>query len=123
LFEPFRKGTTTFAYGFTFRGHRCRRRSMANLDIFERENLVDHFKATAPAFRTTLEKLLDLPIVGDVRGVARLTTGASYRRLSAHYERPDLPMTGKSAAQPSDSCAGSGVARVLAVVRTATSSP
>jgi adenosylmethionine-8-amino-7-oxononanoate aminotransferase len=41
---------------------------MANLNIFERENLVDHVKATAPAFRTTLEKLLDLPIVGDVRG-------------------------------------------------------
>jgi adenosylmethionine-8-amino-7-oxononanoate aminotransferase len=41
---------------------------MANLDILEREGLNDHVKATAPAFRSTLEKLLDLPIVGDVRG-------------------------------------------------------
>jgi adenosylmethionine-8-amino-7-oxononanoate aminotransferase len=69
LFEPFRKGTTTFAHGFTFGGHPVSSAvAMANLDIFERENLVDHVKATAPAFRTTLEKLLDLPIVGDVRG-------------------------------------------------------
>ena len=41
---------------------------MANLDIFEREGLNDHVTENAPAFRTTLEKLLDLPIVGDVRG-------------------------------------------------------
>jgi len=69
LFEPFRKGTSTFAHGFTFGGHPVSSAvAMANLDIFERENLVDHVKATGPAFRTTLEKLLDLPIVGDVRG-------------------------------------------------------
>ena len=42
--------------------------ALANLDIFERERLNDHVKQTAPAFRRTLEKLLDLPIVGDVRG-------------------------------------------------------
>jgi adenosylmethionine-8-amino-7-oxononanoate aminotransferase len=41
---------------------------MANLDIFEREGLNDHVKAQSPVFRTTLRKLLDLPIVGDVRG-------------------------------------------------------
>ena len=42
--------------------------AMANLDIFEREGLNDHVKENAPIFRRTLEKLLDLPIVGDVRG-------------------------------------------------------
>ncbi|MGV7904356.1 aspartate aminotransferase family protein, partial [Mycobacterium kansasii] len=41
---------------------------MANLDIFEREGINDHVKEAAPAFRATLEKLYDLPIVGDVRG-------------------------------------------------------
>ena len=41
---------------------------MANLDIFEREGLNQHVAEQAPAFRATLEKLLDLPIVGDVRG-------------------------------------------------------
>src|SRR6202041_368954 len=36
--------------------------------IFEREGLNDHVKNHAPSFRATLEKLYDLPIVGDVRG-------------------------------------------------------
>jgi adenosylmethionine-8-amino-7-oxononanoate aminotransferase len=69
LFEPFTKGTTTFPHGFTFGGHPVAAAvAMANLDIFEREDLNDHVKANAGAFRATLEKLLDLPIVGDVRG-------------------------------------------------------
>ena len=42
--------------------------ALANLDIFEREGINDHVKQNAPAFRATLEKLYDLPIVGDVRG-------------------------------------------------------
>jgi adenosylmethionine-8-amino-7-oxononanoate aminotransferase len=42
--------------------------AMANLDIFEREGLNDHVRENAPAFRATLEKLYELPIVGDVRG-------------------------------------------------------
>ena len=41
---------------------------MANLDIFEREGLNEHVLQNEGAFRSTLEKLNDLPIVGDVRG-------------------------------------------------------
>ncbi len=69
LFEPFRKGTAMYAHGFTFGGHPVSAAvAMANLDIFEREGLNDHVKENSPAFRRTLEKLLDLPLVGDVRG-------------------------------------------------------
>jgi len=69
LFEPFRHGTTYFAHGFTFGGHPVSAAvAMANLDIFEREGLNDRVRENAPAFRATLEKLLDLPLVGDVRG-------------------------------------------------------
>ena len=69
LFEPFRRGATTFAHGYTFGGHPVSAAvAMANLDIFEREKLNDHVRANAPALRATLERLLDLPIVGDVRG-------------------------------------------------------
>jgi adenosylmethionine-8-amino-7-oxononanoate aminotransferase len=69
LFEPFASGRTSFAHGYTFGGHPVSAAvAMANLDIFENERLNDHVKTTAPVFRTTLEKLLDLPIVGDVRG-------------------------------------------------------
>jgi adenosylmethionine-8-amino-7-oxononanoate aminotransferase len=69
LFEPFNDGKTTFGHGYTFGGHPVSSAvALANLDIFEREGINDHVKEMAPAFRATLEKLYDLPIVGDVRG-------------------------------------------------------
>jgi len=69
LFEPFRSGATSFLHGYTFGGHPVSAAvAMANLDIFEREGLNDHVRRQSPVFRATLEKLLDLPIVGDVRG-------------------------------------------------------
>ncbi|MET0451133.1 MAG: aspartate aminotransferase family protein [Mycobacterium sp.] len=69
LFEPFNDGSTVFGHGYTFGGHPVSAAvALANLDIFEREGLNDHVKEMAPAFRATLEKLHDLPIVGDVRG-------------------------------------------------------
>ena len=69
LFEPFRHGTTSFPHGYTFGGHPVSSAvALANLDIFEREGLNDHVRENAPAFRASLETLLDLPIVGDVRG-------------------------------------------------------
>jgi adenosylmethionine-8-amino-7-oxononanoate aminotransferase len=69
LFEPFNDGKTTFGHGYTFGGHPVSSAvALANLDIFEREGINDHVKEMAPVFRATLEKLYDLPIVGDVRG-------------------------------------------------------
>jgi adenosylmethionine-8-amino-7-oxononanoate aminotransferase len=69
LFEPFKSGTTTFLHGYTFGGHPVSAAvAMANLDLFEREGLNERVRTQSPAFRATLEKLLDLPIVGDVRG-------------------------------------------------------
>jgi adenosylmethionine-8-amino-7-oxononanoate aminotransferase len=69
VYEPFAKGDTMFAHGYTFGGHPvATAAAMANLDIFEREGLNQHVRDTEDAFRATLEKLLDLPIVGDVRG-------------------------------------------------------
>ena len=69
LFEPFKKGTAIFPHGYTFAGHpvACAV-ALENLDIFEEEDLVGNVRRNAPAFRKTLEKLKDLPIVGDVRG-------------------------------------------------------
>ncbi len=69
LFEPFKQGTTSFLHGYTWGGHPVSAAAaLANLDIFEREGLNAHVQANEAAFRATLEKLLDLPIVGDVRG-------------------------------------------------------
>jgi adenosylmethionine-8-amino-7-oxononanoate aminotransferase len=69
LFEPFKHGDTTFAHGYTFGGHPVSAAvALANLDLFEREDLLGHVRRNEDAFRGTLEKLLDLPLVGDVRG-------------------------------------------------------
>jgi adenosylmethionine-8-amino-7-oxononanoate aminotransferase len=67
--EPFMKDRTMFAHGFTFGGHpvACAV-AMANLDIFEREDLCGHVLAKEAALRAALEGLRDLPIVGDIRG-------------------------------------------------------
>ncbi|HEX2419212.1 MAG TPA: aminotransferase class III-fold pyridoxal phosphate-dependent enzyme, partial [Micromonosporaceae bacterium] len=57
------------AHGFTFGGHpvSCAVAS-ANLDVLEREDLLGNVRRNTNTFRATLEKLYDLPIVGDVRG-------------------------------------------------------
>jgi adenosylmethionine-8-amino-7-oxononanoate aminotransferase len=67
--EPFMQGDASFAHGFTFAGHPVASAiAMANLDIFEREDLPGHVRAKEAEFRQMLDSLRDLPIVGDVRG-------------------------------------------------------
>jgi len=69
LYEPFKHGDTAFYHGYTFGGHPVSSAvALANLDIFEEEKLNENVRENSPIFRATLEKLLDLPIVGDVRG-------------------------------------------------------
>jgi len=69
VYEPFRTGDTTFSHGYTFGGHPVSAAvALENLDIFEEEALLENVRTNSPAFRATLEKLSDLPIVGDVRG-------------------------------------------------------
>jgi hypothetical protein len=69
LIQPFIAGAGSFLHGVTFAGHpvSCAV-ALANLDVFEKEDLLGHVRAHETAFRATLEKLTDLPIVGDVRG-------------------------------------------------------
>jgi adenosylmethionine-8-amino-7-oxononanoate aminotransferase len=69
LMEPFSRGTATFLHGITFAGHPVSAAvALANLEVFEKEDLLGNVRANEDAFRSTLEKLGDLPIVGDVRG-------------------------------------------------------
>ncbi|MFD5248194.1 aspartate aminotransferase family protein [Amycolatopsis sp. NPDC058340] len=69
LAEPFQHGDATFMHGSTYGGHpvSCAV-ALANLDLIEREGLLDHVRRTESVFKSTLDKLRDLPIVGDVRG-------------------------------------------------------
>jgi adenosylmethionine-8-amino-7-oxononanoate aminotransferase len=68
--EPFLHETQMFTHGITFGGHPvCAAVAMANLDIFEREDLCGHVRAKEGEFRQMLDAIHDdLPIVGDVRG-------------------------------------------------------
>ncbi len=69
IYEPFSKGDNMFGHGYTFGGHpvSCAV-ALANLDIFDREDILGNVLRNENPFRQTLEKLLDLPIVGNVRG-------------------------------------------------------
>jgi adenosylmethionine-8-amino-7-oxononanoate aminotransferase len=69
LAEPFLQGTVSFTHGYTFAGHpiACAV-AMANIDVFERERLLEHVRENEPKFRAALDGLRDIPIVGDVRG-------------------------------------------------------
>ncbi|MEY4040341.1 MAG: hypothetical protein RLZZ52_1209 [Actinomycetota bacterium] len=69
IYEPFSKGTNYFPHGYTFAGHPVSAAvALENLNIFEEEKLNENVRANSPIFRKELEKLLDIPIVGDVRG-------------------------------------------------------
>jgi adenosylmethionine-8-amino-7-oxononanoate aminotransferase len=69
VYEPFSKGTASFAHGSTFGGHPVAAAvGLRNLDAFAEEDLCGHVRAKEGEFRQTLEDLRDIPIVGDVRG-------------------------------------------------------
>jgi adenosylmethionine-8-amino-7-oxononanoate aminotransferase len=66
---PFLEGEAMFMHGLTFGGHPVAAAiALANIAIFEREDLNGHVRAKEQEFRAMVESLLDLPIVGDVRG-------------------------------------------------------
>jgi adenosylmethionine-8-amino-7-oxononanoate aminotransferase len=69
IYEPFAEGKSMFVHGFTFGGHPVAAAvAMANLDVFEREDLCGHVREHEGEFRQMLEGLEDIPIVGHVRG-------------------------------------------------------
>ncbi len=69
VMEPFMHDTSMYAHGITFGGHPVQSAvALKNIEIMKRERIVEHVVETQDTFRATLEQLLDLPIVGDVRG-------------------------------------------------------
>ncbi|MGH9293425.1 MAG: aspartate aminotransferase family protein [Acidimicrobiales bacterium] len=69
LMEPFLKDRASFAHGITFGGHPVSAAvALANLDAFEKEKIPAHVRANEDKFRASLDRLSELPIVGEVRG-------------------------------------------------------
>src|SRR5256714_5791821 len=67
--EPFLDGGAMYTHGISFGGHpvQCAI-ALKNIEIMKRAQVVENVRDNGGAFRATLEQLLDLPIVGDVRG-------------------------------------------------------
>jgi adenosylmethionine-8-amino-7-oxononanoate aminotransferase len=67
--EPFLDDRAMYAHGITFGGHpvQCAI-ALKNIEIMKRERVVENVRDTGDGFRSTLAQLLDLPIVGDLRG-------------------------------------------------------
>jgi adenosylmethionine-8-amino-7-oxononanoate aminotransferase len=69
VIEPFLDERASFAHGITFGGHPVQAAiALKNIEIMKRERIVEHVLATEDAFRATLAQLLELEIVGDLRG-------------------------------------------------------
>lgn len=69
LFEPFARQENTFLHGLTFAGHPVAAAvGLENIAVFERERLNERVRENESRFQATLDRLRDLPVVGDVRG-------------------------------------------------------
>jgi adenosylmethionine-8-amino-7-oxononanoate aminotransferase len=67
--EPFFAPRVSYTHGITFGGHPVQAAiALANLEIMRRERIVEGVAEREQEFRDTLSTLLDLPIVGDLRG-------------------------------------------------------
>ena len=69
LAEPFIGTGQAFLHGFTFAGHpvACAV-ALRNLQIFDDEQILANVREHETEFKSGLETLLDLPIIGDLRG-------------------------------------------------------
>jgi adenosylmethionine-8-amino-7-oxononanoate aminotransferase len=92
---PLYKEKATVLHGVTFGGHPVAAAiALRNLEIFERDGVLENVRAQEPHLRARMEELLELPIVGDVRGLgffwaAELVKGDADARFDAE-EREDL---------------------------------
>jgi adenosylmethionine-8-amino-7-oxononanoate aminotransferase len=69
VMEPFLTGDSMFTHGITFGGHpvMCAI-ALKNIEIMKRDGIVDGVREKEGMYRSKLERLLELPIVGDLRG-------------------------------------------------------
>jgi putrescine aminotransferase len=61
--------SVVFSNGYTYSGHpvSCAA-ALKNIEIMENENILENVKEVGPYFQERLKELIDIPIVGDVRG-------------------------------------------------------
>src|SRR3954466_10158244 len=66
---PIAESGAVFRHGITFGGHPVSAAiALKNMEIFERDGVLENVRALTPHLAAQLSTLLNLPIVGDVRG-------------------------------------------------------
>jgi adenosylmethionine-8-amino-7-oxononanoate aminotransferase len=66
---PLVEAGAAYRHGITFGGHPVSAAvALKNMEIFDRDGVLDNVRTRAPYLREQLRTLLDVPIVGDVRG-------------------------------------------------------
>jgi adenosylmethionine-8-amino-7-oxononanoate aminotransferase len=69
VMEPFLDDVSMYSHGITFGGHPVMSAiALKNIEIMKRERIMERVLGNEDAFRSTLAQLLELPIVGDLRG-------------------------------------------------------
>jgi putrescine aminotransferase len=90
--EPFfRQGTAeVFRHGYTYSGHPAACAvALANLDVIEREGLIERVRTLEPVVERLMKPLADHPLVAEVRAGVGLLAAVEVRE-DARTERPDL---------------------------------
>jgi adenosylmethionine-8-amino-7-oxononanoate aminotransferase len=93
--EPFfRDGTAeVFRHGYTYSGHPAACAvALANLDIIEREHLIERVRALEPTVELAMKPLADHALVSEVRAGVGLLAAVEITE-EARRERPDLVPT------------------------------
>jgi adenosylmethionine-8-amino-7-oxononanoate aminotransferase len=69
VMEPFERPGSMFTHGMTFGGHPVQAAvALKNIEIMRREGIVANVAERQDEFHAALSRLLELPIVGDLRG-------------------------------------------------------
>ena len=85
-------GEALFSNGYTYSGHpvSCAA-ALKNIEIFERENILDHVRQVAPLFQERLQALRRHEVVRDARGIGLLgALEGSVAPAMAEEERLDI---------------------------------
>jgi L-2,4-diaminobutyrate transaminase len=108
VFEEASRDGRVFAHGFTYSGHpTCAAAALANLEIIEREGLVERVASISGSFRSTFEAVIgDCAIVGDIR-TAGLMMGVEL--VADRESKKQLPAAAKVAGRVATAARRHGV--------------
>lgn len=90
-----------FTNGFTYSGHPVAAAvALKNLEILEGDAILEQVRETGPYFQAQLQKLRDLPIVGDVRGMGLMAcVECVVRKIGAEPHEADMAVAARVDAQ------------------------